>query len=120
MIIPSGVAQAEIIGSDLGQLGGHLLPESCHDFGVFGISGEVGVLLGIFFHVEEFEALVAGFPILNEGPIMFAEEEALAVDAEGGIADFVRGVIEDGGDVLALKPLWNVQSTEAGEGRVEI
>ena len=67
------------------------------------VGGEVGVLLGVFLHVEKFDAFVATFAVLNVGPVMFAEEESFSVYAEGGVSNFVFGIVENGGDVFALQ-----------------
>ena len=60
-----------------------------------GIFGEIGVLEGIFLHVEEFLPLAATLAILNVGPVVLAKEESFAVDAECCVADLVLRIVKD-------------------------
>ena len=83
---------------------------------------EVGVLSRILLHVEEFDSTLRLFAVLQVGPLLLAQEKPLAHGcyAEGRFTHGVSGVVEHRRDVHALQPRGNLQSAQAGNGRVEI
>jgi hypothetical protein len=89
------ILQPEVVTANFGELASHLFSEAGDGFGMVGIFGEIGVLEGIFLHVEEFLPLAATLAILNVGPVVLAKEESFAVDAEGRVADLVLRIVKD-------------------------
>lgn len=57
------ILQSQIVGADFFELGAHLFPETGGNSGMLGIFYEVGVLLGILLHIEEFLAAFAVLPV---------------------------------------------------------
>ena len=118
----SFVSSGRIDVSEFLELGGHLCLESFDEWLVGGGVGEVVELFGIVDGVEQFDAALCGFAVLDVCEAMFSEQESLAhgCDAEGCVADFVSGLFEHPRDVLALDVVGGIECAEFGECGVEV
>ena len=71
------------------------------------IFDEIGVLLGILFHIVEFTC----FAVVEVGPFLGTQQTALAT-GEGGFTDFEGGIIKHGRNVLALNVAGDFQAAQ--------
>ena len=84
--------------------------------------GEVGILVGVGFHIEELDAAFCVFAVLNVRPFFIAQQEAFARGghAEGGGAGFVFGVLQHRRNIFALQAGLRGEAAEAGESGIKI
>ena len=112
----------KIVAADCTQLSFQLLLKLRHPRLVLRCIGQVVKLLGVTVHVEQFHPARCVLAILNEGPLVFAQQKALRMGATLNAASRTRwlGVIEHCRNVLALQPRRHLQTTQGSNRRKQI